>query len=242
MLSHWLKSKTKAKRLQKHIDFVGLPASGKTTVYRALIESNFQNTSGYKVVTLQSDVPKYRKYPVLLFIFFIKLPDVLFVLYFFMRYTRYSLLNLYRLRSILKLILQTDYELRTQTFDFYCNNGVLHHLIDIEFGEKNTTLAINKFIRYFKDYYDALVLIDMSKAELASRMSQRQTQDKKLAKYFSDTVFKNNWLEYTYEQYKILRNILINRNKPLLVLSAGDLVEEKVQSLQHFLQSNYPKL
>ncbi len=221
---------------KKLIDFFGLHGSGKSTVYKATIELAVAEGVDLNLVTLRDFVPKWRKYPVLLCLVFIKIKDIFFILYFFHRYAVFGKYNRQRMFSLLRLFLQTEYEYKSQSFDFYLHDGILHKLIDVEFcSSSDVNQIFDLFWQRFKYKYVAIVIHEIDEKTYYERVEIRYKKNKGFAKYMDDNKVASVWLERSRQQYQIMRDIIKNSDVPFLVLAGSDKVERKAEQVLDFV-------
>lgn len=231
----------KRKRLQKHVEFVGLPTAGKTTVYTTMIDDGVFDEHNLHPITVDQSARKLKKYPIIMALFFSHIVDVMFVTVFFLRYTKYNQLNFRRWRSIVRLILLTAYETKGNSYDFFMHNGILHLLLDIEFRPSvKRKDVLRTFWLRFEPHFDSVVMIDLSLAEFRRRMKERMKTSSHTRRHLVDAETREEWLKRSMEQYQKLREVILETSDtPTLVVTGEDKVVDKVELVkEHLLEQH----
>jgi adenylate kinase family enzyme len=223
----------------KHIDFIGLPASGKTTVCESLVLQSMSELIPYNVGTIKTGVSKYRKYPIYLLLFFRNIKDIIFVVVFFIKNTTYEKVNYSCFCSISKLLFQTEYELLTGKNDFFVNNGVFHHIILVKFkGRVDEKQSLQSFWNHFKYKCDLVVLNTIDEDLYLDRIIERSNNNQRFASFLYQ-VGRQSWLTRTYRQYSLLVACIKQDSAPLLVLKSEDSVEFKTAQCKTYLENSF---
>lgn len=224
------------KSKKRTVEFIGLPASGKTTVYSNMVE-NSPSSNLYACV--RNNVSKFHKYPRLPIIFISNLTKSISAALFFVRNTKFNLHNLRILKGVIKHNLIVEYEKKYQQYQFFLDNGVPHFTLEADFKDnRNIKDCYKKLIHLFEDDFDMVILIHLRENILKERLKNRLKYTKKnYNQYGSDKNF-NSWYRKSLAQYQIMCEVILESKKPILILDGEEEVATKVKKVAAFLEND----
>lgn len=216
-----------------YIEFVGAHGAGKTFTYHVIAKQQLLKP----YTSLYPGQIKRLEFHFLLSCPFIAIKNILniiFVLKFFCKYSRFTKINLKVLTVLIKMIILHQYYFRYD-FNFFLKDDMLHMLQRIVFrAQVNIEEAFREYFVHFQNKYSGIIFVDIDKKTMLKRFKKRFPGKSK--------TFKENRAiihERVKKQSKFLRKVIITqKNTPYLILNGNDDVNKNAQKVISFCKAN----
>ena len=226
------------KNQTRHIEFVGLPTSGKTTVYTEVTKNlQTKNINARCIIEPEQKINRWHFIflsPLVLYQSFLSL---LFYTYFVLRYTQIHSFNIrilfvgfYRLRLI-------EAYKKIPNPEIFLSDGVLHFLPTLYFKKtSNLEEVVKKFLEFeLKRNNAKIIYIDIDKDTYIQRLRKRieSAPLSTLAKMSPKE--QQDFIDRTYRQMQTLKTVIQDVDDALTLNAEAD-VSEKVIEVIHYIQ------
>ena len=219
----------------KVIEFVGLPTSGKTTLYKKVAE-NYPATDKVKIITLVTDTSPNKIYilfktPLLIISNAGKMSALMF---FFIKNGKANSFNAKLLFLTIKIFLLTKYKQKQNSI--LLADGVFHLLAAMQYKSVNIAKTMATFIQKNSHWYQAVVYVDITKEEFSKRFNERLIlqDDFILCSYTAEQ--KQNYIDDVFARSLILKDVLTqDSSRPLLLLSGNESLENNAERVTRFI-------
>ena len=234
------KKKKKRSKAVYHVEFVGLPTSGKTTLYRTIRDRD-DLLSDREVVPLiqRRKLKKIRLCLLIPYLLVRHIRSFIFITSFYIRYLSLNTFNLRVFKITIKLFLLTKYR-KLDTDMVFVADGVLHMLIAVQY-KKITKIedVMREFVQWYEKRYTAIVYMDLTKEEFITRFTQRhQDKPNPILSKMTDSE-KTALMERMYAQHKILLRVIQNKAEtPVQVIDGEKPLQENAETVARFIEKH----
>ena len=236
-----MSKRKKQRRRKAHlVEFVGLPTSGKTTIYKQ-IEADENLLSKYLIITPNtfsklSTSTIYLNLPILILS---NLRNIVFITYFCLVSCKWNRFNFYIYKHLIKMLLLTSFYKRRK-HDFLLRECLIHFLTVLTFKDKiEKESVMETFLLKMEKQYAVFVYVDISEGDFYNRFIKRIKKDKKNYVNTLSKKQRSQFFENAYSNHLVLKKIVHKKiQTPSIVLDGTKPPEENAVIAARFIEKH----